>query len=457
MLSDFQDFNQKHQLFDADQTVLLALSGGLDSTAMCRLFHLAGQPFAIAHCNFQLRGIESDKDETLCKTLAEYYQVPFYSIRFETIQLAQEEKESIQLIARKLRYDWLEKIRTQNQYASIATAHHLDDSIETFIYNFAKGTGIRGLTGIPIKNGKIIRPLLFASRQQLEIFAERQNLNWREDASNAEDKYHRNKIRHHIVPILEHINPALQHSSARTFDHLRETQQLSDWASNNLREQMVETTSAGLQIQIDKLRSYPFFPTLLFEWLKTFGFHGDQVQQLADLIRAYPKHHIGAGFQSSSHEILLDRSHILVQTKTESLQTVYQLPNLPPGNTHEAIEIELTNGIFVAKQGMEVPSSFPQTAYLAYLQFHESDFPLQLRHWKAGDVFQPLGMKGKHQKVQDFFTNQKVTRFEKDRIWLLETANKEIAWIVGYRIDHRFRLTPNTKFCYQLQFKPNTT
>ncbi len=457
MLSDFQDFNQKHQLFKANQTVLLAVSGGLDSTAMCRLFHLAGQPFAIAHCNFQLRGIESDQDETLCKTLAEYYQVPFYSIRFETIQLAQEEKGSIQLIARKLRYDWLEKIRSQNQYASIATAHHLDDSIETFIYNFTKGTGIRGLTGIPVKNGKIIRPLLFASRQQLEAFAERQNLNWREDASNAEDKYHRNKIRHHIVPVLEDINPALQHSSARTFDHLRETQQLLDWASEHLKARILEENTSDIQIKIKELLIYPFFPTLLFEWLKPFGFHGDQIQQLAESIRTFPKHRIGAGFRSPSHEILLDRNLILVQTIRESLQTVYQLPNLPSGNTAASIEIELTNGIFIAKQEMEVPSSFPQTAYLAYLQFHESDFPLQLRHWKAGDVFQPLGMKGKHQKIQDFFTNQKVTRFEKDRIWLLETANKEIAWIVGYRIDHRFRLTPNTKFCYQLQFKPNTT
>ena len=448
MLEKFKNFVNKHQLLSAGKTCLLAVSGGLDSCVMVHLFAQAEFSFAIAHVNFQLRGAEADSDETFCRKLADQYKVPFHSIQFDTKAIAQERKTSIQLAARSLRYEWFAQLHSQHSYTCTATAHHANDSIETFLYNFSKGTGLKGLLGVPIKNDNIIRPMLFASRAEIEAFAEAENLEWREDSSNADDKYQRNKIRQHVVPILKDINPALEKTSIHTFQHLQEAQSIIHWAVKEWEQKVVTKKGEITYINFEALLELPFLNGLLFEWFKTDGFHSHQIEQIVQHLKQFPSHHIGATFYSETHCILIDRKKLILSPNKNISPNVYQLAKVNQ-------ELSLINGTFAMNYLPQVPSSFPQTTFLAYLNLNDSDFPLQLRHWKNGDLFQPLGMKGKHQKLQDFFTHQKVTRLEKDRIWILETAKKEIAWIVGYRIDERFKITDKQNACYTFTFKPH--
>ena len=447
MLKDFKGFIEAKALLKNDQAVLIALSGGIDSVVLCHLFSLAQLPFAIAHCNFQLRGSESDEDQLFCKELAEHYDVPFHSINFPTTKVALEEKTSIQLIARNLRYEWLEQIQQKHTYQAIATAHHLNDSIETILYNFTKGTGIRGFHGIPFQNGNVIRPLLFSSRKDIEQFAREQHLNWREDSSNAEDKYNRNKIRQHVIPVLQNINPNLEKTSLQTIQNIHEVEQLYEWAIQYWKELCVQKTGDDLTLlKLRRIIPLSFKNTLLFECLKDYSFNTDQVMQLGKAISNYPQHSIGAFFYSPTHQLLVDRAQLIIK-KTHTTETkIYEI-------SKNDKEISLPNGILAVEKRKGSPINFPRETNLAYLKITNHHFPLIVRHWKAGDVFQPLGLEGKHQKLQDFFSNQKLSRFEKDRIWIVETNTNEIAWIVGYRIDERFKLDSNTKQYYQLTFK----
>lgn len=448
MLEKFKNFVNQHQLLHEEETCLLAVSGGLDSYVMVHLFAQAKFSFAVAHVNFQLRGTEADGDEVFCQKLSDRYNVPFHSIQFDTKVIAQERKTSIQLAARSLRYEWFAQLQLQYSYTCVATAHHANDSIETFLYNFSKGTGLKGLLGVPMKNDNIIRPMLFASRAEIEAFAEAENLKWREDSSNADDKYQRNKLRHHVVPILKDINPALEQTSIQTFQHLQEAQSIIDWAVKEWEQKVITKNGEITSINFEALLELPFLNGLLFEWFKNDGFHPNQIEQIVQHLQQFPNHHIGATFYSETHCILIDRKKLILSPNKNKSPNVYQLAKVNQ-------ELSLINGTFAMNYLPQVPNSFPQTTFLAYLNLNDSDFPLQLRHWKNGDLFQPLGMKGKHQKLQDFFTHQKVTRLEKDRIWILETAKKEIAWVVGYRIDERFKITDKQNACYTFTFKPH--
>lgn len=448
MLEKFKNFVHKHQLLHERHSYLLAVSGGLDSCVMAHLFAQAKFSFAIAHVNFQLRGADADGDENFCRKLAQSYNVPFHSIQFDTKAIAQEQKTSIQLAARSLRYEWFAQLQSQYAYTCIATAHHANDSIETFLYNFSKGTGLKGLLGIPMKNDHIIRPMLFASRAEIETFAEAENLKWREDSSNADDKYLRNKVRHQVVPVLKDINPALEKTSLNTFQHLQEAQNMINWAVKEWGKKVMINKGSSSYIAFQDLLALPFLNSLLFEWFKNYGFHSDQIKSITQHLQQFPNHHIGATFYSETHCILIDRKKLILSPNKNTPPNVYQLAKVNQ-------QLSLVNGTFAMNYLSQVPHSFPQTTFLAYLNLEDSDFPLQLRHWKNGDLFQPLGMKGKHQKLQDFFTHQKVTRLEKDHIWILETAKKKIAWVVGYRIDERFKITDKQNTCYTFTFKPH--
>ena len=263
MITKFQKYITEQNLFSKKDKVLIATSGGIDSTVLCFLFHLSKFNFGIAHCNFKLRGKESDEDAVFVKKLAEKLQVPFYSIDFETEKIAKERKESIQLVARNLRYEWLEKTRQLNaspfgNYQWIATAHHLNDSIETVLYNFTKGCGIRGLHGILPKNGNIIRPLLFATKEEIEDYAQKHQINFREDVSNSTDKYARNKIRHHVIPILKELNPAFERTGFENIERLREVEALYDFAVENLKKEILFQENQKLKINYTNSNSYCF-------------------------------------------------------------------------------------------------------------------------------------------------------------------------------------------------------
>lgn len=442
VLKEFLHFLDKEQLLEPDSRVLLAVSGGLDSVAMVHLFEEAGLSFGIAHCNFQLRGQASDEDERFVRSLAEEKGVPVFFTRFDTETYAREISESIQVAARILRYEWLEEIRQDNGFTFIATAHHLNDSIETLIYNLTKGCGMRGLHGIPPKNGPVIRPLLFAGRKQLEQYVQSKKMAYREDASNQETKYQRNKIRHEVIPVLAGINPAFEQTMAENIGRFRQLEQLLDWAMRHIAQDAILSFGDPYRLSISSLESFgEVLPTVLFELLHPYGFNSSQVQQLAQSLG-----HTGAVFNSSTYRLLVERQEIVVEKIREG-EAEGEFQVLP-----DTQEVAVPGGRLRLGRHSGKPEAFPADAWEALLDASSLQFPLALRHWRAGDAFQPLGMGGKHQKLQDFFSNRKVSRFEKEKTWILEDASGRICWVVGHRIDERFKVKPSTRDYWALKF-----
>lgn len=439
MIEQFKVFCQNNRLASQDATTLIALSGGLDSVVLCKLFSLVQWPFAIAHCNFKLRGDESNEDEQFCRTLAQTYQVPFYSIQFDTLQIATQQKESIQVAARNLRYNWLEQIRSEHQYATIATAHHNNDRIETFLYNFTKGTGIRGLRSIPAINGKIIRPLLFSSKEAMVAFAKTHKLQYREDSSNATSKYNRNKIRLEVIPVLKEINPNLENTALRNFDHLKDLEQIYYWAIKKWQTQILEETTTGFKIDLKKLMASPAPSSILYELIEPFGFNNNQVEN----ILTDHKVNSGTQFLSSSHLLLINRDELVIESSNKKQ---LELIEIVQGQS----SLNTDNLQFSFQWNLSKPDQFPTQKNSALIDHDKLKFPLILRRWQTGDTFCPLGMNGQQQKLKDFFVNTKLSRFEKEKVWLLVSDNK-ICWVVGYRLDERYKITDDTKEVLQIE------
>ena len=442
MLDAFLQFISKEQLLPQGSRVILALSGGIDSVVMAHLFSQAPWPFAIAHCNFGLRGGASDEDEHFVKALADTLEVPCYATSFDTLRAAAGSGASVQMVARQLRYDWFETIRRQEEYDFVATAHHLNDAIETLLYNLTKGCGISGLHGIPLRAGSVIRPLLFATRADIEAYAGAHKLDYREDASNAEDKYSRNKVRLQVLPALKKINPALEQTMAANLERFKAVEYLYGQALNLLWAEAVDVQEGRRLFSIARLKDHePALPTILYEWLSPFGFTPSQARQAGQSLD-----HTGAAFYSQAYRLLVDREHLILE-------------ELPPGNVAETywldeseLVLELPQGHLSITSCQGRPDVFPPSPYEAALDAGQLQFPLLLRHWQEGDVFQPLGMGGRHQKVQDFFTNNKVSRFDKEKAWILEDALGRICWLLGYRIDDRFAIKPGTRAHWVLKY-----
>ncbi len=442
MLAAFQEFIQAKKLIAAGEKTLIAASAGVDSTVLCHLFRQAGLAFEIAHCNFQLRSEASGEDEVFVKNLARAWQVPFHSTRFDTVDFAEKNKFSIQMAARQLRYDWLESVRQSSGCQHIATAHHLDDSVETVLFNFTKGCGIRGLHGILPRQGNVIRPLLFATKEQILAFA-KHPIEYREDASNESVKYTRNKIRHEVIPVLENINPAFRQTAGKTIERLREVEALYDFALQTIKAELMTQSGEEWRIDIEKLRSSPAPSTVLYELLLPFGFNNDQTAQILQSLDHQP----GKMFYSPSHRLLADRFFLFI-SEEENAGGVVSIPGNFPA------EIRLPDGTLRLRAENQPPASFVYNPNEAWLDFEKLDFPLRLRHWQSGDFFQPLGMEGKHQKLQDFFSDRKLSRFDKEKVWILESGGK-IAWVVGMRLDERFKVSGQTKRCLAASFEPD--
>lgn len=431
MLKQFQSFLEKEQLFTAKDHVLLAVSGGMDSMAMVYLFQQAGFQFGMAHCNFQLRGIESDGDEAFVAEQAQKLNIPFHSIRFDTNKEAQQQKTSTQIVARTLRYQWFEDLRQTHHYTHIATAHHLNDSLETVLLNLTKGCGIKGLHGIPIQQAHVIRPLLFARREDIQAFVQDQEVPYREDASNASTKYQRNLIRHKVIPNLKAINPSLEGTFRQTLDHLRDTEMLFNEMIQQYRSKITKQAEGRFLIEKHALHHHPAKHTLLYELLEPYGFNGAQISQLFQSFEQ-----IGITFSSASHQLLVDRDFIVVRSKNTRKEN-FKLVKENTKNT------TLNNQAFEFNYCDKSTYALNQPANTALLDYDQLVFPLTLRYWKEGDRFQPLGMNGQSKKLQDFFSDLKLSRFEKEEVMILESAGK-ICWIVGYRLDERFKITEET-------------
>jgi tRNA(Ile)-lysidine synthase len=440
MLKIFTENIKKEKLFDSSSRILLAVSGGIDSIVMCRLFFEAGFNFGISHCNFQLRGKESDTDEHFVEKLAEKYGVPFHSVSFETNDFAVKNKLSVQTAARTLRYEWFEKIRKNYKYDFICTAHHRDDSVETFLINVIRGTGISGMHGIMPKQEKIIRPLLFAGKQEIIGFAKTQKLKYREDSSNASDKYLRNKIRNKIIPQLKELNPSIDVAIANNIAHLQEVEVIFKKEIEKKRKQLLFTDQGSVTVSIKKLRKLNPLNIYLFEFLRPFDFNSFQVKEIIDSL----DRESGKQFHSESHRLLKDRKDLII-TKNNKQETKIPANEIQIKKNQKKISF---TGKYLHLKTLPRKKDYKisRELNLACLDFDKLKFPLTIRKWQKGDTFQPIGMTGK-KKLSDFFIDSKLSMVEKEKISVL-ISGKDIAWVIGYRIDDRFKITDKTSQIY---------
>lgn len=438
---DFLGFINDKLLFGPTDRVLLAVSGGLDSVVMAALFHRTGLRFAIAHVNFGLRDDESDGDALFVQNIADHYGVPFHLTRFDTTAFAAGRGISIQMAARELRYNWFDQLIREHGYAGVATAHHQNDVLETMLLNLTRGTGLAGFHGIAARQGAVIRPLLFATRAQLAHYAETTGLVYREDRSNADDKYARNRIRHQVVPVLTDLNPGLWQTLPRTIDRLRAAETIVRAELDRRWQQLAEPTDTGVFLPVDVLRATPELAFSLAEWIKPFGFSDGQVSQILKVLNRQT----GQVFQSATHRIVHDR---LSTGRTGLLLDPLSAGPSPPEIVLKAwpskpIQLTgrhvLTVGFINELTGFKAPAD----PAIACLDADKLDFPLTLRPWTLGDRFRPIGLNG-HKLISDFLTDLKVPRPERERVTVL-VSGTAIVWVIGYRIAHGYRVTADTK------------
>ena len=445
----FKDFIVKERLFSAGDRLLLAVSGGLDSVVLCELMHRAGLDFTIAHCNFQLRGAESERDELFVRELSGRYGREVHIRRFDTEAYAVSRKISIQVAARELRYQWFHQIIDSwaQPAAFIITAHHLDDNIETLLMNFFKGTGIAGLRAMLPRQGKIVRPLLFATRPMLQQFAAGEGLEWVEDSSNAEDKYTRNFFRHQVIPLIQQNYPAAVQNLADNINRFREIEWIYRQSIEQQKKKLLEYKGNEVHIPVLKLQRSEPLTTLVYEIMAPFGFSAQQAPEVIGLLDS-PS---GKYVHSATHRVLRHRHWLIISPRntTEAVTIVVE-----PGDT----EVIYEQGMLRLKElsSSDVPdeilSPSPTVAAsrgrtpaspIAWLDAAGIEFPLLLRKWRPGDYFYPLGMR-KKKKLARFFIDNKLSLAEKEKIWVVE-MNKKIIWIVGLRIDDRYQITPATR------------
>ena len=434
MLDQFLSFINKHNLVQPSQKVLLAVSGGMDSVVMCDLFSKAKINFVIAHCNFGLRGEESNEDEMFVKKLSIKYKVPFMVTTFQTEDFAETEKISTQMAARILRYEWFEKIRQEQNCDYIATAHHQNDVLETVLLNLTKGTGIAGLHGIRLKNGRIIRPLLFAEKEMIFDYVVENQVIWREDSSNESNKYQRNLIRNEVVPLLKQINPNLENTMQHTVERIAAVEDIFEQEMEMLRKQITWSDSQAVFVNYKAIQTLSQPVIKLSELLKPYHF---TYQQSQDIFEAFDKES-GKTFLSPTHTLVKDRTELVITKK--SLQSfVSQVITISDE------ELIFDNLKLIIGKSFERTEDFivPTAKKMACLDADKVRFPLQLRKWKEGDWFCPLGM-NKKKLISDFLIDQKVPLNLKKEVYLL-TSNGSIVWVMGMRIDDRFKVTDKTE------------
>ncbi|WP_017257304.1 tRNA lysidine(34) synthetase TilS [Pedobacter arcticus] len=428
----FTDFISSNKLFKPSDSILLTVSGGKDSVLMATLFAECGYNFAIAHCNFNLRGDESLRDEHFVKALAERLKVPFYLKSFDTTHFAATQKISIQMAARELRYAFFKELQIKENFAKIAVAHHQNDAIETLLINLVRGTGIAGLHGIKTDRDQIIRPLLCFTADEVEAIVQKNNIKYVEDSSNASNKYMRNKLRLDIIPQLEQLNPSL----AQTFkENIAYFSQLEDLLNNrvaDLKSRLITTKNGNIQIKIPDILALNPPQLLLFELLKPYGFNATQIDNLLHCLNGGS----GKQFFSEKYVLNLDRDYIEI--------SIFQKPE----TVAEAFISTLGNYDFNAHQlSVKNVSNFPKhltTTNSIYVDAEKLIFPLKLRYWQQGDFFKPFGMRG-FKKLSDFFINQKIPLQQKTQIPILVNGNEEIIWICGFRSDERYKVDLNSK------------
>ncbi|MBQ8674242.1 MAG: tRNA lysidine(34) synthetase TilS [Bacteroides sp.] len=404
---------EQQQLLKPGEHVLVALSGGADSVALLRLLRQMGYPCQAAHCNFHLRGEESDRDELFVKKLCEEQQVPLHTIHFDTRSIAQQRKVSIEMAARDLRYTWFEEIRQSCNISAVAVAHHQDDSVETMLLNLLRGTGINGLRGIRPRNGHVIRPLLCLTRNEIIHYLKDIGQSYVTDSTNLQDDYTRNKIRLNLLPLMQEINPAIKESLQRTATHMDEAALIYNTAIEEAKQRV--STSDGIDIK--RLLQEPAPKTLLYELLAPLGFNAAQIGSIFQTLNGQA----GKEFHSPQWRIIKDRKELIITRHKQSS---------PP-------ELKMQEYCYTPD------FIIPRQKSIACLDLDKISLPLEIRLYKAGDTFIPFGMKGR-KLISDYLTNRKFSLLQKEQQWVL-CHGEEIYWLIGERIDNRFRVDNQTR------------
>ena len=484
LLTRFTNYIREQNLFQQQDRLLLAVSGGLDSVVLCELCWQANFHFEIAHCNFQLRGEESERDENFVRGLSGKYGVKIFVKRFDTKEYAAKNKLSIQVAARELRYTWFKELTAREQLAAggehvspgveqlemspeqqavsseraaahaskltshtahLLTAHHGNDNIETLLMNFFKGTGITGLRSMLPAQGKIIRPLLFATREEIRFFANENSLNFVEDSSNFSDKYTRNYFRHQLIPAVQKVFPGVEENLINNIERFREIERLYQQAIELHKKKLLEVKGNEIHIPVLKLLNAQPLKTIVYEIIKNFGFTAHQAEDVLHLLKSES----GKYISSATHKIIKNRNWLIIAP----INTMEAFHILIQENEKE-IDFEMGKLKLKRESLLEKHVDISDSQSTATVEADEITFPLLLRKWRQGDYFYPLGMQ-KKKKLKKFLIDQKLSITEKEKVWVIE-SNKRIIWVVGKRIDNRFRVKPGTKTILQLKLaSPN--
>lgn len=442
MINNIQTYIQQHNLANSGTPVLVACSGGVDSMVLADVLLKLNYKIAIAHCNFQLRGRESDEDEVFVTRFAAENNIPFHVISFDTQQFKKKNAVSTQMAARELRYAWFEKIRLENGYHVTATAHHLDDQVETLFLNITKGSGIKGLTGMQPKTGFVIRPMLEISKQEILEHALQNGISYREDSSNASEDYQRNLIRHQVVPALQKINPALYDSLKDFIARMHDYEMLSEEQIQILKKKCYSEKKGIIEIKTGLIKKHPAGKSILFHLLKAFGFNSHQALQLFNVIQS--EHNSGSQFFSDTHRIVTDRKSLFVVAKDIEREDRMLFDKIPDQILFNNYKIACSV-IPLAELNVKASPRF------AYLDLDKIELPLLVRYYKEGDYFYPFGMskpktpgKAGKKKLSKYFKDEKFSLLEKENTPVLFSGEKAV-WLIGQRIDDRFKVTPKTK------------
>ncbi|WP_264529300.1 tRNA lysidine(34) synthetase TilS [Flavobacterium sp. N502540] len=427
MLSKFQNHLALRFPFLEDKKLFLAVSGGLDSMVLLHLFQQLPFEITVLHCNFQLRGLESFGDQDFIQKYCDENGISIFSTQFDTEAFAKDYKLSTQVAARELRYNWFYELLETENFDYIVTAHHADDNLETFIINLTRGTGLDGLTGIPEQNDKIVRPLLPFSRAEILEYAKQNNILWREDSSNASNKYLRNKIRHDLVPILKEINPNFLNAFQKTQEYLQESQEMVEDASIMIYQQVAKEEGEDIHFDLNQLKKLPNYKSYLYQWLNEFGFAA--WNDIYDLVEGQS----GKQVFSADFRLLKNRDTLILSPISELEENeVFEI-----GAEEKDVNFPLKLRL------CQVDDITIDSNKAIFVDAEKIRFPLILRKWKEGDVFHPFGMKGKSKKLSKLFKDEKISLIEKEKIWILCSDN-QIVWVIGIRQDERFKIENTT-------------
>jgi tRNA(Ile)-lysidine synthase len=432
MLNDFLNYIKDTCLVKKSDRILLAVSGGIDSMAMTHLFIKAGFSIGIAHCNFSLRGNESDLDEELVTKFAFKNKIPFFTTRFDTEGYAKKNGISIEMAARDLRYEWFNRVMKEEGFDKTAVAHNMNDNIETLILNLTRGTGVAGLTGMKASGKTIIRPLLFATRKTIEQYCAKNHIKYREDKSNADVKFKRNKIRHQIIPVLKEINTAIELTLNETAERLSEINDIVSSYIDSIRKELFHKKNKTLICGTQHLKEYLKNRTVIYELFRPYGITGRNLADLYSIIEG----RTGSYVVTESHRILRNRNEVIITVNSPGRNDFFRAGNLTELRKLPVISSVKTISI---SAGFKIPGN----PFIAFLDFERFIFPVIIRKWKAGDIFYPLGM-NKRKKLSDYFIDRKYSMVDKENILILESSGK-IIWLIGDRIDNRFRITDKTR------------